>query len=200
MFHDAQNTQSWWLHVRWNSNTALTMEFSQSPVMNRTRAIVLASCAVMIALSVVFWASVSQAPSDLTNGVRVSLVGGTNDSTGKITAVLSISNCTKRTIVYWPPLPQARKRGVWPVPSHPAVGTPLLTLDAGQNSDVSITPPADAEAWRVPVVWILNPTKAQIAKQRLKDGLDSISRGSWPSWHVHIGLYGFTNYSAEIVR
>lgn len=123
----------------------------------------------------------------LTPQAGLSFVGIPTVTTGGVS--FSITNESNSMIDYGTGPLQVKSNGVWR--ELQPLAAPFTRLAAGQAGTIMAVAPSNAEAWRVPVIWVRAPNKWQVLKKRAEFTLTG--GGSW-------NLVAHTNLSPEITR
>lgn len=147
---------------------------------------------VMLLVGVVLW------PQPQASGLAVSFVGFTNALGQPQSAVFAVTNFSRRKITFVTPEPQVRTEVDWP---ESVVVGPLpinIRLDGGQGTNVTVAVPNRGEAWRMPIVWVYEPSRLELYAHRSKSLLRTAREGSLSGWNYGIGLTCQTNFSAEM--
>jgi|SRR5439155_14911724 len=160
--------------------------------------IILGTGFVIIAQVIVFRSTAS--PRKITPlGVR--LVGFTNVPSQSRVMECIVSNSNDRAIWVLPAKPQVKSNGEWP---QDLVRLPVryTALKPNQTTQFTVMPPtnADAQAWRVPVFWVLQPRKKEWVEEVIRQNVLALqSRTSLPGTRIGWGsTEAWTNYSPEI--
>jgi hypothetical protein len=152
----------------------------------RIRPVHLAACAfcllVLLSVGMVLW------PQPRVSYLAISFTAFTNTTGQPRAAMFSVTNLSRRLITFGVPDPQVRKEGAWP--ATVATGPLLPTLlKGGGRTVVTAAVPTGGEAWRLPILWVYEPSETEFYVHR---------RMSLLGWKHGFRLTGHTNFSAAM--
>lgn len=153
---------------------------------------------VIIILVIVFRGTAP--PRKITTlGIRLSGLANGTDQARVVECIVSNSN--DKAIWAWPATPQVKSNGDWP---QDLVMLPVryTALKPKQTARFMVTRPTNAEIWRVPLFWVLQPPKKEWAQEVIRQNVSALQNGTTlPGVRIGWGnTETWTNYSPEITR
>jgi hypothetical protein len=146
---------------------------------------------VLLVVGVVLW------PQPQGSGLAIRFVGFSNALGQPRSAVFGVTNLSRRMITFFVPEPQVRIGAAW-AGVVPGTDPPGLTLDGGLGTNVTVALPKNGDAWRMPIIWAYELSRAEVYLGRGKNLLRTAKEGSLSGWKCGFALTGYTNFSPEL--
>jgi len=135
-------------------------------------------------------------------GVRtppaITFAGFTNAGGQNTAAIFSIKNPYARPVSFFPLEPQVRASGDWASIALPTGGQARKLGPEGE-ANFTVNVPVDASAWRVPVLWSIEPNRLEDFRYKLRNNwIEYRENGTLLGWRIGYRLESFTNYTPEL--
>lgn len=147
-------------------------------------------------IALVFIVKISREPLSLTKVVTVEFTDYTTNSSGRIQAVISLQNNSRRTVSPLPIRVQVHDSGRWTPQLSDlkmfnfVIPKPILS---GSRTNLMVDVPDHGERWRVPVFFTIVPTWWERFRQGVRNCILRRSLDGFPDYAVMI----HTNFSEE---